>query len=165
MKLKIMLLIVMLLITFSVKAQVKTSQNPNQFIEKYDSISLILMEEYNIPRSIILGISMHESGYGTSKLSINKHNYFGIKKGNYYREYNNDLESFYDFCKLLSKKEYYNYLINNNIIDYKIWINEIRKKGYSEDTNWSIKVLHYINKYKLYDKDDNCKVIQLDSIS
>lgn len=164
MKLKIMLVIVLLLLTLVLNAQVKTYQNQTQFIQKYDSISLILMEEYNIPRSIILGISMHESGYGTSKLSINKHNYFGIKKNKYYREYNSDIDSFYDFCILISKKKYYNYLINKNISDYNLWINELRKSGYSEDTNWSIKVLHYINKYKLYDKDDNIKIIQLDSI-
>ena len=66
---KILLLIVMLLLSLNVKSQKHT---PLTYINKYDSLSLSLTTESKIPTSIILGISMLESGYGTSKLSINK---------------------------------------------------------------------------------------------
>lgn len=146
---KIKLVIVMLFFTLILNAQKHT---PLTFIEKYDSISIELMEEYEIPPSIILGISMHESAYGNSKLCKNKNNFFGVKSGNHYRGYETDTLSFQHFCTFVSKKKYYNNLTQNKITDYKIWLNEIRK-GYSADPNWYTKVLHYIKKYKLYDFD------------
>lgn len=146
----ITLAIVMLLLTLISNAQKKYT--PLTYIEKYDSISIKLMEKYEIPSSIILGISMHESGYGNSSLSKNKHNFFGVKSGKYYKKYENDSTSFEHFCEFISKKKYYNKLIESNIIDYKIWLNEI-KRGYSQDPNWYSKVLHYIKKYELYKFD------------
>jgi len=129
------------------------SQNPLTFIEKYNDMALNLTKQYHIPTSIILAISIHESGSGTSKLSKNKHNFFGIKKGKGYRGYENDSESFEDFCKLVSKKKYYNSLTENNVMDYKIWVKKISSGGYSESKTWSTKVLYYINKYKLDELD------------
>lgn len=144
-------IITIFLILFNFNIQ---SQNPLTFIEKYNDMATSLTKEYHIPTSIILAISIHESGSGTSKLSINKHNFFGIKKGKYYRGYKNDSESFEDFCKLVSKKKYYNSLTENNIIDYKIWVKKISSGGYSESKTWSNKILYYINKYKLYELDN-----------
>jgi len=149
MKYKI-LLIVMLLLSLHIKAQKHT---PLTFINKYDSLSLNLATEYSIPTSIILGISMLESGYGTSKLSTIKHNYFGVKKGKYYGKYENDTASFKDFCYYISKRKYYDFLTKNKITDYKIWLKSIRKGGYSESKSWSTKVLYYIKKYELYEYD------------
>jgi flagellum-specific peptidoglycan hydrolase FlgJ len=116
-----------------------------------------LMNEHYIPASIILGISMLESGYGTSKLSKNKNNFFGVKSGKYYRGYENDTASFKHFCEFISRKKFYSSLTKNNNIDYKIWVDKIKNTGYSESETWSSKVLFYIKKYKLYelDKFDN----------
>ena len=154
MRIKTVLVIVMLILTLIGKAQEKTKtelkNTPITYIEKYDSIANILMNEFKIPASIILGISLHESGYGTSKLSVNKHNYFGIKKGNVYRSYENDIESFRDFCIFISKKKYYLKLKENKILDYNIWISNIKSGGYSESSNWGLKVSYYIEKYKLF---------------
>ena len=83
MKIKIILVIAMLLLTLSVKSQILT---PITYIEKYDSLATNLMNEHGIPASIILGISMLESGYGNSKLSTNKNNYFGVRTGKYYKD-------------------------------------------------------------------------------
>ena len=143
-------IITIFLILFNFNIQ---SQPPLTFLEKYNDTALALSKEHNIPASIILGVSMLESGNGTSKLSRNKHNFFGIKKGKYYRGYENDQESFKDFCKLVSKKKYYNSLTENNVMDYKIWVKKISSGGYSESKTWSTKVLYYINKYKLDELD------------
>lgn len=147
---KTLLLIVMLLLSLNVKSQKHT---PLTYISKYDSLSLSLTSEHKIPTSIILGISMLESGYGTSKLSINKHNFFGVKKGKYYGKYENDTASFRDFCYYISKRKYYDFLTKNNITDYKIWLINIRKGGYSASKSWATKVLFYIKKYELYEYD------------
>jgi len=129
------------------------SQNPVSYVNKYNPMAQELMQDHNIPASVILGISMLESGNGTSKLSRIKHNYFGVKKGNLYRGYESDLASFKDFCQIISRKKYYNYLIENDIIDYKIWLTKIQNGGYSVSKTWKTKVLYYIEKYKLYELD------------
>jgi len=123
------------------------------FIEKFDSLTFELMIEYDIPRSVMLGISMHESAYGNSQLSREKHNFFGIKKDGVYRSYDNDTESFKDFCVYVSKKKYYKDLVINKVTDYRIWMEKIRGGGYSESPTWMNQVISYINKYKLYELD------------
>lgn len=148
MKIKIILGIVMLLLFLNVKSQ---NYTPITYIDAYDNMSIELMKEYGIPTSIILGISMLESGYGTSKLSTKKNNYFGVKKGNKYRGYENDIESFRDFCEIISKKKFYDSLKDN--LDYTKWLNKIRLSGYSASSDWSKKVLYYIKKYHLDDLD------------
>jgi len=145
----VILLIVILLLSLAVKSQ----NNPQSFIEKYDSMALTLMKKHNIPSSIILAISLLESGYGNSKLSKKKNNFFGVKKGNYYRGYISDTASFDDFCALISRKKYYKALTDNGTTDYKIWVNKIQSGGYSESNTWSTKVLYFIRKYKLYELD------------
>jgi flagellum-specific peptidoglycan hydrolase FlgJ len=149
MKIKIILVIVMVFLSF-LKIE---SQNQISYIDKFNPIAQELMKNHNIPVSVILGISMLESGNGTSKLSQNKHNYFGVKKGKSYRGYESDSASFKDFCKIISRKKYYDVLIKNNIMDYKIWLTKIQGGRYSESKNWKTKVLYYIEKYKLYELD------------
>lgn len=146
----ITLFIVMILLFFNLKAE---NYTPITFIEKYDDMAISLMKENCIPASIIIAISILESGYGTSKLSKNKNNYFGVKKNNYYRSYENDTASFNDFCAIISRKKFYNLLTQNNTMDYKIWVNKIKSTGYSESPTWSNKVLHIIKIYKLYELD------------
>ena len=102
--------------------------------DKYISQNLELVErlseEYGIPVSIILGISIIESGAGSSKLSKVFHNHFGIvgnsrnskKRLGFktkYREYSSDSASFKHFCKIISKKPYYNKLRGN--FDFRKW--------------------------------------------
>lgn len=149
---KIILVIVIILLSLNFKSNANT---PLTFIEKYKNTALELMQYHNIPASVILAISAHESGYGTSKLSKINKNFFGIKKNaNSYRMYENDIESFQDFCNFISVKKYYSFLTSNNIIYYKDWIHKIQSGGYAEDPNWSNKILNYIEKYKLYELDN-----------
>jgi len=149
MKFKILLVIVMVFLSF-IKIE---SQNPVSYVDKYNPMAQELMKDHNIPASVILAISMLESGSGTSKLSQNKHNYFGVKKGKVYRGYENDSASFKDFCEIIARKKYYDYLTKNNIMDYKVWLTKIQSGGYSVSKDWKTKVLYYIEKYKLYELD------------
>ncbi len=149
MKIKIMLVIAMVFLS-SIKIE---SQNPVTFVDKYNPMAQELMEKHNIPASVILAISMLESGNGTSKLSRNKNNYFGVKKNNVYRGYESDSASFKDFCQIIARKKYYGNLTKNNIMDYNVWVTKIQSGGYSVSKDWPTKVLYYIKKYKLYELD------------
>lgn len=109
------------------------------------------MNETGIPASVILGISILESGSGTSYLSKNKNNYFGIKRGKYYRGYESDTASFNHFCEFISSKKFYNSIKENR--DYRIWINNINKIGYSTSSTWGGKVITIIKRYNLHEYD------------
>jgi flagellum-specific peptidoglycan hydrolase FlgJ len=128
---------------------------PKEYIDKYKILAVELMYEYDIPASIILGISILESGYGTSNLSKNKNNYFGVKVPgkNTYKHYENDEDSFNHFCEFTAKKKYYIKLTENDVMDYKIWIKKIQDGGYAQSEVWDDKVINCIEKYKLYEID------------
>lgn len=143
----VLLSIIML---FTLNLNVSANKNtPKIFIEKHDSIAYSLSEEFKIPTSIILAISLFESGNGNSQLSRKKKNYFGIKKGKYYRSYKTDEESFRHFCEVISRKKYYKQLINNDVTDYKKWIYKIQSGGYSQTSTWSNSVINIIHRYDL----------------
>jgi flagellum-specific peptidoglycan hydrolase FlgJ len=159
---KIILLIVMLFFCINVNATkitptkiTPTKITPKEYIDKYKILAVELMYEYNIPASIILGISILESGYGTSTLSKSKNNYFGIKipGKNTYEYYENDEESFSHFCEFTAKKKYYTILTQNDVMDYKIWIKKIQDSGYARSEIWDDKVIKCIEQYKLYEID------------
>ena len=147
-----------LLLFINLKSESSTNQT-SIYIDKYNAIAVNLMKEYNVPASVILGISMLESANGTSKLSKNNNNYFGIRtvKGPYIK-FENDEQSFLHFAKLISTSKiyskHYNYLVDNNIYDYNIWLDRIKLSGYATDPNWSIKVKNIINRHELYRFDD-----------
>jgi flagellum-specific peptidoglycan hydrolase FlgJ len=154
----IVMTISMLLIFLFINIKSYGNKDVYKYIQKYDSISIELMLEYKIPASIILGVSMHESGYGKSYLSREKNNFFGIKlrNGNY-REYDSDYESFKDFCQLISTSVFYvkkyNYLVDNNISEPNRWLSKIQESGYAEDIKWANKINTLINNYDLYELD------------
>ena len=127
------------------------SQNPKSYIEKYKSVSIELMQKTHIPSSVILGISMLESGSGTSKLSKYGHNYFGIKGGKHYKKYNSDTASFNDFGKLITKKKFYSKISNSK--DYNVWLLNMQRMGYSESPQWRSRIIYIIKKYNLTQYD------------
>jgi len=141
-----------MLFAFSVYSN--TQNITTRFIDKYNALTISLSNEYKIPASVILSISIWESGSGTSKLSRTKHNYFGVKQGKHYRSYENDSISFRHFCEFTSKRKYYSKLINNNVTDYNIWVHNIQRGGYSQTKNWGKHIVDMIKIYNL-NKIDN----------
>jgi Bax protein len=128
------------------------------FIKKYRPLADSLSEEYGIPASVILGVSIIESGSGTSRNCKLLNNFFGIVGKNdlqktngiksRYKQYKNAEASFKDFCKLLKKKKYYDKLKGN--MDYKLWTEAISKSGYSEVPSvWRQRIDETIRKNKL----------------
>lgn len=128
------------------------------FIQKFRPLADSLGAEYGIPASVILGVSIVESGSGTSRNCKLLNNYFGIVGKNNlkktkgiksrYKQYPDATASFTDFCKLLAKKKYYKKLKGN--MDYKAWTEAISKSGYSEVPSvWKQRVNDAIKKNKL----------------
>jgi len=155
MKIKMIIAILLLIISLNISAQ---STKPKAFLDKYEDVTVELMKEYNIPASVILGVSMLESGYGTSNVSQTKNNYFGVrskKDGIWdYKKYEQDIESFDDFCKVLERKKYYRKLTTEKVLDYKTWVDNIDNAGYAESEHWHPRVLSIVRKYELYKIDE-----------
>ncbi|MBK5270496.1 MAG: glucosaminidase domain-containing protein [Bacteroidia bacterium] len=129
------------------------------FVDKFGPLTDSLSIEYSIPRAVILGVSIIESGSGTSRNCKLLNNYFGmVGKNNLYKtkriktrykQYPDAISSFIDFCKLMTRKKFYKKLKENT--DYKLWIDAISKASYSEvPETWKQRVLSVIRKNKLY---------------
>lgn len=145
-------LLALLFLSFSVSAQTKS------FIQKFRPMADSLSAAYGIPAAVILGVSLVESGSGTSRNCRLLNNYFGIVGKNNllktkgiktrYKQYPDAASSFVDFCKLLAKKKYYKKLKGN--MDYKQWTDAISKSGYSEvPAVWKQRINDAIRKNKL----------------
>lgn len=125
------------------------------YIDKFSPISKELCVEYGIPASIILGVSILESGSGTSKNCKQLNNYFGItgknnlkKRRTMYKQYAKPEDSFRDFCGVLSRKKFYATLKNN--MDYKQWLAAMNKANYAGAKGvWVSRVSNVITKHKL----------------
>jgi len=128
------------------------------FIKKFRPLADSLSEEYGIPASVMLGVSMIESGSGTSRNCRLLNNFFGIvgKNNLYktkkiktrYKQYPDANSSFVDFCELVKRRKLYKKLKGN--MNHKLWIDAISKTGYSEVPEiWKKRILEAIRKHKL----------------
>lgn len=126
------------------KASSKLPTRIGNYIEKYYQFALEGQQQYGVPVAITLAQGIIESACGTSKLSINKNNHFGIKdKSGSYRYYDCVEESFIHHSKVLSKR----YMLNTS--DYVLWAHNLQKKGYAEDPNYAKTLILTIKKYHL----------------
>ena len=128
------------------------------FRERYQPLVDSLSKVYKIPSAVILGVSIIESGSGTSRNSRLLNNFFGVKGRNNllqtkgikssYKQYNTDTASFVDFCAIVARKKFYPKLAGNP--DYKQWILALSKSGYSEVPEaWRKLITDVIRKNKL----------------
>lgn len=136
----------------------------NRYISRYENLAVEQMKKYQIPASVILGVSIIESGAGTSKLARYFNNHFGIKgpsknsveKLGYrsaYREYASDTASYEHFCNVLSKKKFYTKIKGET--NYKLWLQKMMEANYSTAPEfWLRKITATIAKYKLYEYDE-----------
>lgn len=133
----------------------------SKYIELYKEEAIKKMNEYGVPASIILGVAMHESGSGTSKIAKYLNNHFGKKGKNSsteirsaYKGYNNVGESYDDFIRTLQKHSAFNKLFAKyGVNDYRNWALGIQRGGYAASKTWASQVLAIIKKYRLYQYD------------
>ena len=137
-----------------------TAQNvTTKYIERFLPLSQHLSKRWGIPTSIILGVSIHESGSGTSINCRQLNNYFGVKGHNHlkkrhtaYKQYIDAEESFRDFCGILSRKTFFLKLKDN--MNYKLWLTNMNKSHYAGAKEiWIQRIKAIIKHFKLHKKD------------
>ncbi len=143
--------------------EVSAQQYKKRYLDKFQELSVQLMNETGIPASVILGVGMLESGMGTSKNARLLKNHFGIVGRNTlakrhatyrskYKEYKTDTASYQHFVKLLSRKRWYPQLQGNP--EYALWLKHMNHTGYSTaGQEWIRRVTNLIKRYKLYKLD------------
>jgi flagellum-specific peptidoglycan hydrolase FlgJ len=157
---KPLLLTLVLLSALMASAQKNT---PKSYIEQFKEDAIRIMHETGIPASIVLGVAMHESGCGNSKLAQNLNNQFGVKGSgtvyyshkkavhSAYKKYPSVYDSFQDFARIMTERTQFSGLSTNfSHFDYQGWAHGIQKHGYAHDRHWSQYVLDIINRYQLY---------------
>ncbi len=154
---KKMLKNILLVLICSVWVFYASAQNKS-YISNHKIVASILSQRYGIPASVILAVAAVESSGGKGPTAIVLNNHFGIvgkndfvnNKGHKsrYKQYNNELASYMDFCKLISHKHFYKRLKGNN--DCIAWVKAISNAGYSEQPEqWQQKVLGVLSGIRL----------------
>lgn len=161
---KILLITTLLITAVGAFAQKNTSQS---YIEQFKDNAVSIMHQTGIPASIILGIAMHESGNGNSKIAKNLNNQFGVKGGggavyyskkkkvrSAYKKYDSIMDSFADFARIMTERKPFSHLAQTlTPNDYEKWVKGIQRGGYASSKTWGSQVLNIIRKYRLHDFD------------
>lgn len=147
------------------------------FYRQYEQAAIEQQIKYGIPASITLAQMALESGSGTSNLSTQYNNYFGMKKGSSwsgpvvykiddhkhpepFRVYGNVRESIEDHSKLLMKPIYQKRCQGLSSTDYMGWADGIGEI-YATDGTYAQKLLKDIREYHLDEIDRKaCQLAQ-----
>lgn len=143
---------------FSMLFSLHAQSAAEAYVNKYDSLAIGIMNTYQIPASLILGIALQESAAGTSKLCRLSHNHFGVKarvkssktKSGYktsYRKFDSDEAAFANIGELISSRKYYTLLKGN--MDYLKWLKAIHAAKYATSPTWVSHVDKMIKRYNL----------------
>lgn len=146
------------LLLLSIHGTAHAQSAAQRFVQRYRPLADSLSPAYGIPASVILGISLLESGSGTSRNCRLLNNFFGIVGKNNllrtrgirtrYKQYPTDTASFVDFCRLMTRKRFYASLKNNP--SSQSWVQAISKAGYSEEpATWQKRVMSTIRQHHL----------------
>jgi flagellum-specific peptidoglycan hydrolase FlgJ len=172
---KILLITSLLITAVGAFAQKNTSQT---YIEQFKDNAVNIMHQTGIPASIILGIAMHESGNGNSKIAQKLNNQFGVKGGggavyysnkkkvrSAYKRYDSILESFADFARIMTERKQFSHLAQTlTQSDYEKWVKGIQRAGYASSKKWGSQVLGIIRKYRLNDLDQQSAPVVAEAI-
>lgn len=149
------------------------------FFAAYSEIAQQEMRNSDIPASIKLAQAALESGWGESELAVNSNNFFGIKcwstddcPNNTYKMKDDDYdaegnltlstfmafdspqESFYMHSEFLKRNmKRYGKLFALAPGDYKGWAYGLKAAGYATAPDYAEKLIEIIEKYKLYEYD------------
>jgi Bax protein len=125
------------------------------YINNHRVVAEVLAKTYGIPAAVILAVAAIESSGGTCATARVLNNHFGIEGDNEfvtpsgfssrYKQYDNALASYIDFCQLITRKRFYPRLKNNQ--NCKAWVKAISKCGYSEvPQQWEQKVFSVLSR-------------------
>ena len=168
-----MITFVFILSCLSMSAQ--TSSEIIDYINRYRMVSLEQERIYGIPTTITLAQGILESAAGTSELTKNSNNHFGIKamgdwNGRIYlawddeetkskfRAYNSAEDSFRDHSEILKNNSRYSSLFSKSVYDYRGWANGLQNAGYASSPTYAQALIGYIEAYKLYEINGGIKL-------
>jgi flagellum-specific peptidoglycan hydrolase FlgJ len=151
-------LIICLSVCFSITVLAQSAAK--KYIELYNEAAIRTMNEHGVPASIVLGVAIHESASGNSKIARNLNNHFGMKGKSgpkpiksAYKGYENVGASYQDFASLL-KKRFSSLFTKYPVNDYRSWAMGIQRGGYAASGTWASQVMAIIKTYKLYEYDN-----------
>ncbi|WP_456437905.1 glucosaminidase domain-containing protein [Psychroserpens sp.] len=139
------------------------------YIANFRQIAMDEMRKYKIPASITLAQGILESGSGKGRLAVKANNHFGIKchgwKGQKiyhdddasqecFRKYKHAESSFEDHSTFLMSRSRYSKLFQLSEDNYKGWAKGLRAAGYATDRKYPEKLISLIERYQLYEYDD-----------
>lgn len=132
------------------------------YIEENKDFAVRMMNKHHIPASIILGVAIHESGSGTSKIARYLNNHFGIKGHNSskkirsaYKGYDDVRDSYKDFIDIMESRSKFKILFEQHTdYDYRSWARGIQRGGYAASRTWASQVIALIKYYHLYELDN-----------
>lgn len=132
------------------------AQSPAEnYIENYKEVAVSTMNQHGIPASVILGIAIHESASGTSRIAKYLNNHFGLKGKSgpkpiksAYKGYEEVDDCYDDFVSYLKTR--FSGLFNRySSDDYRGWAMGIQRGGYAHSRSWASQVMGIIKKYNL----------------
>lgn len=157
------------------KAQEKTLNDSERYLQTYSAIAVEQMNKYGIPASITLAQGLLESGAGKSKLATEANNHFGIKadnrwdgetyssfdNGNWhnFRVYKNAEKSYEDHSLFLVNNSRYEALFKLDRKDYKGWATGLKNAYYAEDREYDKKLIGIIDRYGLHQYDNGTAIV------
>lgn len=139
------------------------------YVERYKQVAIDEMVRSKVPASITLAQGILESSAGTSVLSKNSNNHFGIKckeewtGEKYYhdddrpqecfRVYKHAEASYADHSDFLLTRPRYAPLFQLPLTSYKYWAYGLKEAGYATNPKYAPMLITYIEDYKLYEFD------------
>lgn len=165
--------------TPEVEAEVKPPSSTAVYIATYADIAKEEMRRYKIPASITLAQGILESASGKGRLAVKANNHFGIKCHGWtgakiyhdddrsqecFRKYKEAKSSYEDHSKFLTGRGRYADLFKLKQDDYKGWARGLKKAGYATDRKYPDKLISLIERYKLYEYDEEVLGSEKDEI-
>ena len=152
--------------TLAATVLLRADITPQQrYVDRFAALAVTEMYRSGVPASITLSQGLLESRYGLSALAAEGHNHFGIKchndwkgktmkvdddlKGECFRVYDADIDSFHDHSDFLRYRDRYKFLFDFPVTDYKAWANGLKKAGYATDPAYPAKLIKLIEDYDL----------------
>lgn len=163
---------ILIILFFSIVTLNTEGQSRKEFIQKYKHIAIREMERTGIPASITLAQGIFESGCGSSELSRQANNHFGIKCHDWigetyhmdddaedecFRKYESPEQSWIDHSEFLTSRPRYAGLFKLSATDYKAWAKGLKAAGYATNPHYAEKLIKIIEEEQLYQYDHKVK--------
>jgi LysM repeat protein len=140
-------------------ATVNAQTAAEKYVQLYREAAVKTMNEHGVPASIVLGVAIHESASGTSKIARYLNNHFGLKGKSgpksipsSYKGYASVDDCYQDFVSIL-KRRFSGLFGRYSSSDYQSWAMGIQRGGYAASRSWASQVMGIIKKYRLYEYD------------